>query len=79
MKMDKDHPEYICGLCGGKNIVWYAPSPLWNHVVRQRGKPEVLCPDCFDDLCNDLDITIIFKTEIISSPIGNYDTLIKKD
>lgn len=45
-----DHPEHRCGKCGGRNIVWFAPSGLWNAVVRQPDGSDqwpVLCPICF--------------------------------
>lgn len=42
------HPEDICEDCNGRNVVWFAPSELWNKVVR---KPDIadpmLCPRCF--------------------------------
>jgi hypothetical protein len=28
-------------------VVWFAPSPLWNKAVRERGLSEMLCPQCF--------------------------------
>jgi hypothetical protein len=43
------HPEAICEDCGGANVSWFAPSPLWNQVVRpdgEQGDP-MLCPRCF--------------------------------
>lgn len=45
-------PEATCSRCLGPNIVWSAPSPLWNEVVRGgsiNGIEEygVLCPICF--------------------------------
>lgn len=46
------HPERHCGRCGGPNIVWCAPSPLWNAVMRGgtiNGIEEysIVCPTCF--------------------------------
>jgi hypothetical protein len=48
------HPESVCGRCGGRNLVWAAPSPLWNAVMRGgdiNGGPEpfhgIVCPTCF--------------------------------
>lgn len=37
------HPEDRCRKCGGRNIVWFAPNPVWN-AINQTG---VLCPVCF--------------------------------
>lgn len=46
------HPEDVCYDCGGPNVVWFAPSQLWNLVVRQSirnqgGADPMLCPRCF--------------------------------
>lgn len=51
-----DHPEHRCGRCSGRNIVWFAPAPLWNAVVRRAdGSDEwpVLCPICFAQLAEE--------------------------
>ncbi len=45
--------EKVCRRCGGPNRSWYAPSPLWNAVLRGGsidGPPEfsdLVCPTCF--------------------------------
>jgi len=50
---DKTHPESYCHRCGGPNISWSAPSPLWNQVMRGgsiNGEwqwDEIICPICF--------------------------------
>jgi hypothetical protein len=42
-----------CHRCGGPNVQWHAPSPLWNAVVRGNdigGEAifsDMLCPNCF--------------------------------
>lgn len=42
------HPEDICDDCGRANVVWFAPSPLWNIVARRPdGTDPMLCPTCF--------------------------------
>jgi hypothetical protein len=38
------HPENRCQQCGGRNIVWHAPSEVWNRYART---DEILCPICF--------------------------------
>lgn len=45
------HPEELCEQCGGRNMTWYAPSPIWNKVVRDPAAPlpEILCPQCFTE------------------------------
>jgi hypothetical protein len=47
-----EHPEDTCEECGRPNVVWFAPSDLWNQVMRSgdRGAPDVfgiVCPMCF--------------------------------
>ncbi len=42
------HPEDICGDCGGPNVTWFAPNDLWNRVARKPdGSDPMLCPTCF--------------------------------
>lgn len=47
------HPESRCHRCGGPNVQWVAPSPLWNTVIRGGsidGDEEfdgIVCPTCF--------------------------------
>jgi hypothetical protein len=41
---DLSHPETFCQRCGRPNVVWFAPSPLWNKAVPDGG---ILCPVCF--------------------------------
>lgn len=47
------NPESYCHRCGGPNITWSAPSPLWNAVMRGGsidGTDEhdgIICPACF--------------------------------
>lgn len=46
MNSSKPHPEDSCDDCGLKNVVWFAPSKIWNFVVRDKEDP-MLCPTCF--------------------------------
>lgn len=41
------HSEDYCRQCGRRNVVWFAPSLLWNKAVREHGLSEMLCPQCF--------------------------------
>lgn len=56
---DTTHPEASCGRCGGPNITWCAPSPLWNAVMRGGsidGEEEydgIVCPGCFAQLAEE--------------------------
>lgn len=49
--IEPDHPEAFCERCGRENIVWWAPSEVWNAVtaavdpVKERGV--IWCPTCF--------------------------------
>lgn len=36
------HPESYCQRCDGPNVEWYAPSPLWNTVLRKDGQDDAL-------------------------------------
>ena len=62
--MTDQHSERICGRCGGPNVVWWAPSPLWNAVMRggDIGGTEdfsgVVCPTCFAVLAEVLTVTL---------------------
>lgn len=44
-----EHPEAKCEDCGGANVVWHAPSQIWNKVCRPPGYrcDPMLCPTCF--------------------------------
>lgn len=50
---NEDHPETRCHRCGGPNIAWAAPSPLWNEVMRDGDISAdddydgIVCPTCF--------------------------------
>ena len=51
--------ESTCGRCLGPNVVWSAPSPLWNQVMRGgsiNGNERfggIVCPICFADLAKE--------------------------
>lgn len=45
--MTPDHPEYLCERCHGLNVVWFAPSQIWNQA---HGEFDILCPVCFVSL-----------------------------
>lgn len=46
--IDPGHPEAFCADCHLPNVVWFAPSALWNKIVRQDGQSDpILCPRCF--------------------------------
>lgn len=40
--------DTVCKECGGKNVVWFADSPLWNEVMDPTNERHItLCPPCF--------------------------------
>ena len=39
------HPEAFCQECGRRNVVWFAPSDIWNATMG--GGQGILCPVCF--------------------------------
>lgn len=47
--IEAGHPEAVCEECGCKNVTWFAPSDIWNAVVRTlyRNPDPMLCPTCF--------------------------------
>jgi hypothetical protein len=53
---NNEHPESRCHRCGGPNITWCAPSPLWNAVMRGNDinaadeHDGIVCPVCFVEL-----------------------------
>lgn len=62
------HPEAHCHRCGGPNIPWSAPSPLWNQVMRGgdiNGGPEphngIVCPTCFAVMAQELGIARLWR------------------
>lgn len=50
---DQAHPEDTCHRCGGPNVTWFAPSPLWNEAMRGGDISAadqfdgIVCPTCF--------------------------------
>lgn len=59
------HPEARCHRCGGWNARWFAPSPLWNLVMRSEAtedEPGIICPACFNALAEAQGIEPFFFT-----------------
>jgi hypothetical protein len=58
-KSSKRDSEDYCHKCGGPNISWSAPSPLWNEVMRGGDingdwqYDEIICPTCFMVMCQE--------------------------
>lgn len=53
------HIEDICHRCGGPNVLWTTPSPLWNEVMRAGDINSaeiydgIVCPTCFIQLAEE--------------------------
>lgn len=64
-----DHPEHTCGRCGGPNVPWSAPSPLWNQVMRGgdinatdlEKHHGIVCPTCFAVLAQQAGIADLWQ------------------
>lgn len=67
MSKDAVHPEDHCHRCGGPNVTWAAPSPLWNEVMRGgdiNADDEfdgIICPTCFALLAKEKGIASRFR------------------
>lgn len=61
------HPEDTCHRCGGPNLTWFAPSPLWNEVMRGgdiNGADlfdGIVCPTCFAVLAEEAGIAQFWR------------------
>jgi hypothetical protein len=68
--------ESQCRRCGGPNVSWAAPSPLWNAVMRGGSIDgpwefgELICPTCFVVLAEErgiaCDWTVAAKTVYVA-------------
>lgn len=62
-----EHPEQTCHRCGGPNITWSAPSPLWNEVMRGGDINDaelydgIVCPICFVQLTEERGIASLWR------------------
>lgn len=64
----EDHPEFRCHRCNGPNVMWTAPSPLWNMVMRSGGVIDgkemyngIICPGCFIELAERMGIVTSWR------------------
>lgn len=64
-----DNDETYCHLCLGPNIVWCAPSPLWNEVMRggDIDAPDlhdgIVCPVCFGTIAEKAGIAFRWRLD----------------
>ena len=61
--------ETYCHRCGGPNVAWSAPSPLWNAVMRggsidgEWQWEEIICPTCFAVLAEAAGIAGVWRLD----------------
>jgi len=64
---EAEEPERTCARCGGPNITWCAPSPLWNQVMRGGSingddlHDGMVCPICFAQLAEQAGIAEMWR------------------
>lgn len=62
-----EHPELKCHRCGGPNVSWVAPSPLWNQVMRGGDisgteiHDGIVCPTCFAVLAEERGVAELWQ------------------
>lgn len=56
------HPEDFCQKCGNKNVVWSAPTEIWDKVFPEEG---IVCPQCFAFSAEELGYSTMFRAECI--------------
>lgn len=59
--------ELFCQRCHGPNVVWSAPSPLWNQVMRggsingDESPYSIVCPTCFAILALEQGVAAVWR------------------
>lgn len=65
-----------CNRCGGRNVAWHAPSPLWNLIMRSgsiNGEPlhgDLVCVGCFLELAADAGVAGLWRVTVTPEPEG---------
>jgi hypothetical protein len=63
-----------CRRCQGPNVVWFAPSPLWNMVMRGNdinGEPlhdDLVCMACFVELASEVGVVGTWRLNVSPEP-----------
>lgn len=66
----------VCNRCGGENVTWSAPSPLWNIVMRGNdisGTPlwgDLVCMRCFAVLAHEAGLDGRWRLSLNPEPEG---------
>lgn len=69
-------PGEDCRRCGGPNVIWFAPSPLWNKVMRGNdicGDPlfnDLVCMPCFVALAAEAGVVGVWRLTADPEPEG---------
>lgn len=69
-----------CHRCEGANVIWHAPSPLWNLVMRGNdinGAPlfdDLVCMPCFVVLAHEAGVEGIWRLSVDPEPDGLIKT-----
>lgn len=69
-------PFEDCHRCGGPNVVWFAPSPLWNLVMRGNDingealHDDLVCVTCFVILANEAGVSGKWRVTVDPEPEG---------
>lgn len=69
-------PDETCRRCGGSNVVWCAPSPLWNLVMRGGSITgptkfaDLVCMTCFVALAAEMGLTGQWRLALHPEPEG---------
>lgn len=69
-------PHERCRRCGGANVVWFAPSPLWNLVMRENdiNGPiqfgDLVCIPCFIGLAAEKGVQGVWRIGVDPEPEG---------
>jgi hypothetical protein len=65
-----------CHRCGGSNITWFAPSPLWNLVMRGNDingdalHDDLVCVPCFVFLAAEAGVEGVWRVSVDPEPDG---------
>lgn len=65
-----------CRRCGQANVIWFAPSPLWNLVMRGNdidGDPlfdDLVCMPCFVTLAGEAGVEGVWRLSVDPEPDG---------
>lgn len=65
-----------CLRCGGPNVIWFAPSPLWNLVIRGNDingdalYGDMVCMPCFVILAAEAGVSGVWRLSVDPEPEG---------